>query len=216
MMHSLAALPDWAFAAIVVGGVLLFALVCLASTIRLFLLAVVSGVRVSFMHVIGMQLRKVPVRQVVMCLVRLNKAEIPVAAEQMENHFLAGGDIESVTNTLIAAKGANRRLAWSEAAQADYERVRESVPDAPSQPDEPPPPPAPPPPPRHPDQVFLDALSGMQGVAHTALISKGPGKVKIAGKLLTAVAPNNPEIQPGRPIRVTGVHPTGVLLVEPS
>jgi membrane protein implicated in regulation of membrane protease activity len=206
----------------------LIAFAVIGQFLNLYIQAVVSGVHVSMLHLIGMRLRKVDLRTIVLTKIRLHKAGIELPIESLETHYLAGGRVVSAANALIAAEGADIRLGWDQATKMDlggtdpFEWVQRragrttQIETAEPDPEPKPPPRAKSATPLPPEQFFMQAFVGMEGAAHTALFASGVGRVKVAGKVLPAVAPNSVEIARGSPIRVTGVHPTGVLFVEPS
>ena len=96
--------------------------------------ALFSQARVSFGTLIGMKLRRVPPHLIVEALIRLKKAGLPeVTTSALEAHFLAGGDVLSVVNALIAADKAGIALNFQRAAAIDlagrdvFDAVRLSV-----------------------------------------------------------------------------------------
>ena len=56
--------------------------------------ALAAGVNVSIMTLIGMRLRRVSPSQIVLPLVKANKAGLDVTVDQLEAHYLAGGDVD--------------------------------------------------------------------------------------------------------------------------
>ncbi|MHC5190774.1 MAG: flotillin-like FloA family protein, partial [Planctomycetota bacterium] len=57
----------------------------------LWIQAFMSGARVSFFDLIGMTLRKVNARTIVVSRITAKKADIELSTAQLEAHFLAGG-----------------------------------------------------------------------------------------------------------------------------
>ncbi|MBN1557714.1 MAG: flotillin-like FloA family protein, partial [Lentisphaerae bacterium] len=55
--------------------------------------ALMSGARVSILSLVGMKLRRVPPALIVDARIRLIKAGLNLDTDQMEAHFLAGGDV---------------------------------------------------------------------------------------------------------------------------
>ena len=52
-------------------------------------------------------------------LVRARKAGLPLTIDQMQSHYLAGGNVEAVTLAMIAAQRAQIPLEWQRAAAID-------------------------------------------------------------------------------------------------
>jgi uncharacterized protein YqfA (UPF0365 family) len=86
----------------------------------IWLRALASGVPVSVLNLIGMKLRKVPPATIVEAMIRLTKAGLEdVSTDDLESHYLAGGDVLSVCNALIAADKASIALTFKRAAAID-------------------------------------------------------------------------------------------------
>ena len=79
----------------------------------------VSGARVPLLSLIGMSLRKVPPALIVNARISLIKAGLSLSTNDMEAHFLAGGDVINVVRALIAADKANIALTFPRAAAID-------------------------------------------------------------------------------------------------
>lgn len=95
--------------------------------------AYMSGARVSLWQLVGMSLRKVPPTLIVDARISLVKAGLSMAVDNMEAHYLAGGDVKNVARALIAADKANIDLSVERAEAIDLagrdveEAVRTSV-----------------------------------------------------------------------------------------
>jgi len=77
-------------------------------------------VRVAiFKDLVGMRLRKVPPRQIIVPKISATKAGIEIELDRMEAHFLAGGDVNVVVLALISADKANIDLTFERAASID-------------------------------------------------------------------------------------------------
>ncbi|WP_313430818.1 flotillin-like protein FloA [Siminovitchia terrae] len=87
--------------------------------IGLWISALAAGVKVGIFTLIGMRLRRVIPRRVVEPLIKAHKAGLPVATNQLESHYLAGGNVDRVVNALIAAQRANIELTFERAAAID-------------------------------------------------------------------------------------------------
>ncbi|MBD5393633.1 MAG: flotillin-like protein FloA [Lachnospiraceae bacterium] len=101
--------------------------------VGLWISSLAANVRVSIFNLIGMRLRRVVPSKIVMPLIKATKAGLKVNVNQLEAHYLAGGNIDSVVNALIAAERAGIELSFEKAAAIDLagrnvlEAVRMSV-----------------------------------------------------------------------------------------
>jgi uncharacterized protein YqfA (UPF0365 family) len=68
---------------------------------------------------VGMRLRKVPQDRVVLPLIAASKAGIPVNLNQLETHYLAGGNVDRIVAALISAHRAQIPLTFQKAAAID-------------------------------------------------------------------------------------------------
>jgi uncharacterized protein YqfA (UPF0365 family) len=64
-------------------------------------------------------LRRVPPHRIILPLIKADKAGIDVSQDQLEAHFLAGGNVDRVVNALIAADKARIALPFDRAAAID-------------------------------------------------------------------------------------------------
>lgn len=87
--------------------------------IGLWISALAAGVRVGIITLIGMRLRRVPPHKIVNPWIKADKAGIPVNGNQLEAHYLAGGNVDRVVDALIAAERANIPLPFERAAAID-------------------------------------------------------------------------------------------------
>ncbi|MHB1125794.1 MAG: flotillin-like protein FloA [Bacillota bacterium] len=87
--------------------------------VGLWIAAIAAGVRISIMTLIGMRFRRVPPAKIVNPLVKAVKAGLDVNVDQLEAHFLAGGNVDRVVNALIAAERAQIPLPFERAAAID-------------------------------------------------------------------------------------------------
>jgi len=99
----------------------------------LWLSAQLAGVRISLLQMILMRWRRVDPRAIVDNMVTAHKAGIPLTRDQLEAHFLAGGNIKRVVNALVSADKANIPLDFKAATAIDlagrdvFEAVQLSV-----------------------------------------------------------------------------------------
>ncbi|MBU2701499.1 uncharacterized protein YqfA (UPF0365 family) [Sporomusaceae bacterium BoRhaA] len=85
----------------------------------LWISAMAAKVEVGIFTLIGMRLRRVPPAAIVLPLIKANKAGIEVNANQLEAHFLAGGNVDRVVDALIAAQRAEIPLPFTRSAAID-------------------------------------------------------------------------------------------------
>ncbi len=90
-----------------------------ASSLSLWIQAMVSGAKVGLFTIVFMRFRKVPPKLIVKAKVMAVKAGLPISTDDLESHFLAGGDVARVIQALIAADKANIELKFNRAAAID-------------------------------------------------------------------------------------------------
>ncbi|MFN5842815.1 MAG: flotillin-like FloA family protein, partial [Bacteroidota bacterium] len=93
---------------IIVGLFLFFYIIPL----NLWITAVFSGVNISISQLIFMRIRKVPPALVVNALINSTKAGLRVTSNDIETHYLAGGNVNAVIRAMISADKANIPLDW--------------------------------------------------------------------------------------------------------
>jgi len=104
---------------IIVGiAILIFALVMLKFA-RLWLQAYFSRADVRLSELIGMWLRKVDMRTIVLSKITAVQAGLTLTTNDLESHFLAGGRVPNVVRALIAADRANIELSLKTATAID-------------------------------------------------------------------------------------------------
>jgi len=100
---------------------------------NLWIMAIFSGVRIGLAQLIFMRIRRVPPRIIVESLVIATKAGIQLTANDLETHFMAGGNVPNVIKALISADKANIALTFKQATAIDlagrdvFEAVQTSV-----------------------------------------------------------------------------------------
>ncbi|NLY08647.1 MAG: flotillin-like protein FloA [Tissierellia bacterium] len=87
--------------------------------IGLWITAFFSGVRVSIATLIGMRLRRVAPGRIVNPMIKATKAGLSLRIENLEAHYLAGGNVNTLVDALIAAQRANIPLEFERAAAID-------------------------------------------------------------------------------------------------
>src|SRR6266446_5562067 len=118
MDNSIGSLILMALLAVGVIVVLIVFFVVL-SFINIWIQARMTGAPVSFLTLLSMRLRRVPIGLVVQSRITAVKAGIPLTTDQLEAHYLAGGDVNQVVRALIAAEKANLNLGFNQAAAID-------------------------------------------------------------------------------------------------
>ncbi len=81
--------------------------------------AILSKVKISLLDLIFMRWRKVPPDLIVKGLVNATKAGLTITTDQLEAHFLAGGNVMKVVAALISADKANIPLDFKSATAID-------------------------------------------------------------------------------------------------
>ena len=99
--------------------VALLGLILYLVPIPLWIAAWASGAYVGLMTLIAMRLRRVPPGTVVTARISAVKAGLDIALNDLEAHFLAGGDVVRVVNAMISADKANIPLTFKRAAAID-------------------------------------------------------------------------------------------------
>ena len=87
--------------------------------VNLWFTAQLSGVRVSLLNLFLMRLRKVPPSLVVNAMITSTKAGLNITSNDIETHFLAGGNVNNVIKALISADKANIPLDFKLATAID-------------------------------------------------------------------------------------------------
>ncbi len=90
-----------------------------AVPVGLWITAYASGVKVKLSNLVGMRFRKVAPRSIILPLISATKAGLKLNIDELEAHFLAGGDVHRVVLSLISADKANIELPFKQAAAID-------------------------------------------------------------------------------------------------
>jgi len=101
---------------IIFGGFFLFGYFI---PLRLWVAALAAGVKLNLLSLVGMRLRKVDPNIIVPSLIMLHKAGLATEINQMEAHYLAGGNVLNVIKALISADKAEIVLNFERAAAID-------------------------------------------------------------------------------------------------
>jgi uncharacterized protein YqfA (UPF0365 family) len=87
--------------------------------VMLWISALAAGVRIGIFSLVGMRIRRVVPRRVINPLIKAVKAGIQLNTNQLESHYLAGGNVDRVVNALIAAHRADIELSFERCAAID-------------------------------------------------------------------------------------------------
>lgn len=87
--------------------------------VGLWISAIAAGVKVGIFTLVGMRLRRVKPKRVIEPMIKAHKAGINLSTNQLESHFLAGGNVDRVVDALIAAQRADINLTFERCAAID-------------------------------------------------------------------------------------------------
>ena len=104
---------------VILGIGVFLLLLFLASFLRLWLQAYFAQANIKFSELIGMRLRKVDARTIVLSKITAIQAGLSVTTRDLESHYLAGGKVPNVVRALIAANRANIVLSLKTATAID-------------------------------------------------------------------------------------------------
>jgi len=104
---------------IIIAIAVIVLLYFVGSAISLWVQALVSGARVGLITIVFMRFRKVPPKMIVTAKIMAVKAGLDISTNDLESHFLAGGNVMRVVQALIAADKANIDLQFNQAAAID-------------------------------------------------------------------------------------------------
>ncbi len=104
---------------IIIGiAVLVFGLILLKFA-RLWLQAYFSRADIKLSELIGMWLRRVDARTIVLSKITAVQAGLQLTTKDLESHYLAGGRVPNVVRALVAANRANIELSFKTATAID-------------------------------------------------------------------------------------------------
>jgi len=118
---------------VVAAAVFALILILWLVPIRLWIAALASGAHVGMFTLIAMRLRRVTPKSIVEPRISAVKAGLSLALNDLEAHYLAGGNVQAVVNALISADKANIELTFTRCAAIDlagrnvFEAVQMSV-----------------------------------------------------------------------------------------
>lgn len=103
----------------VFAAIILFFIFLYFVPVGLWIRAVFSNVSVGLFDLVLMRIRKVPPGTIVESLITATKAGLKLTANDLEVHYLAGGNVPNVIRALISADKANIKLDFKQATAID-------------------------------------------------------------------------------------------------
>ncbi len=112
---------NWIVTAVgVFAAILLLVIVAIfLAFFKLWIRAKLAGASVSIASLVGMRLRNVTPTTIVDSRVMAVKAGLRISTDELETHYLAGGNVVRVVQALIAANKANIDLSFQQATAID-------------------------------------------------------------------------------------------------
>ena len=107
------------YIAVIIGAIVFLWILFYFIPVGLWFTALLSDVRVSLIQLVLMRWRKVPPQLIVRSMISATKAGLKVTRNDLEAHYLAGGNVVSVVNSLISADKANMNLEFKTATAID-------------------------------------------------------------------------------------------------
>ncbi|TDQ18352.1 uncharacterized protein YqfA (UPF0365 family) [Algoriphagus boseongensis] len=115
------------------AGIILLFIFLYFVPVNLWITAQFANVRVGLLELVGMRIRKVPPSVIVNSLITATKAGLQLTTNDLETHYMAGGNVPTVIRALISADKANINLSFKQATAIDlagrdvFEAVQISV-----------------------------------------------------------------------------------------
>lgn len=104
---------------LLIPAIVLLIVILYIVPIPLWIAAWSSGAYVGLPTLVGMRLRRVPPATVVNARISAVKAGLQISIDDLEAHYLAGGNVVRVVNALISADKANIEMPFKRAAAID-------------------------------------------------------------------------------------------------
>lgn len=111
--------PEITLIITIVGGIIAFFVLIYLLPVNLWFTAQLSNVRISLINLVLMRLRKVPPALVTNAMITSTKAGLRITSNDIETHYLAGGNVNKVIKALISADKANIPLDFKLATAID-------------------------------------------------------------------------------------------------
>ena len=119
---------------LIAAGIVLLILFFYYCPFFLWISARVSGVRICLLQLVLMRIRQVPASMIVRAMIEAHKAGLKdITRDDLEAHYLAGGNVDKVVHALVSAAKANIDLGFKMATAIDlagrdvFEAVQMSV-----------------------------------------------------------------------------------------
>ncbi|MEX2217240.1 MAG: flotillin-like protein FloA [Phycisphaerales bacterium] len=109
----------WIVIFVVIALFLLIMAFVIGQFLKIWVQAWLSNAHVALLELVGMRLRNVDIRTVVLSRIRAVKAGMDIPTNALETHYLAGGRVPNVISAMIAARGAKIDLPWNTATAID-------------------------------------------------------------------------------------------------
>lgn len=103
----------------IVGAIIALFLLLYILPVNLWFTAQLSGVRINLLNLVLMRLRKVSPSLVTNAMITSTKAGLNITSNDIETHYLAGGNVNNVIKALISADKANIPLDFKLATAID-------------------------------------------------------------------------------------------------
>lgn len=111
--------PFWTVVIALAAIAAIVILIIIFSFITTYVRALVSGAKVGLLNLVFMRLRGVPYKLIVDARIMAVKAGLNLTTDQIETHYLAGGDVVQTVSGLINADKAGIRLDFDRACAID-------------------------------------------------------------------------------------------------
>ncbi|TAJ14552.1 hypothetical protein DMA11_05105 [Marinilabiliaceae bacterium JC017] len=109
-------------AQLIMLGIIIFVILWTLLIGRFWLKALLSGIRITPLHILMMRLRGTPVSLVLNELIKAVKSGIVIDINELEACTLGGGNLKNVVDGLIYAKHKGIEFTIKDAMQIDIER----------------------------------------------------------------------------------------------
>ncbi len=109
----------WLIAVIIAAAFIVLVLFFSFVPVRLWIATRAAGVKLKIISLVGMRLRKIPPARIANPLIKAIKAGIDMNTDMLEQHYLAGGNVDRVVDALIAAQKADIPLDFKRATAID-------------------------------------------------------------------------------------------------
>lgn len=118
-MLSMLGMSIYIWISIIVVVLIILAVIIGIVPIGIWIRATVSGAHISAGKLVGMRIRHVDVSMLVDCYINARKAGVTLTIDDLETHYMSGGNVQKVVEALIAAHGAKIPLSVETAKAID-------------------------------------------------------------------------------------------------